>query len=59
MKRREFLKNTSSTGAALIAAGLTNCAEAGQPQGGTTNSLMIPKDGVIPVAFAISAIGSS
>ncbi|HZM90429.1 MAG TPA: DJ-1/PfpI family protein [Blastocatellia bacterium] len=54
MKRREFLKNTSSTGAALIAAGLTNCAQAGQPQGAATNNLMIPKDGIIPVAFAIS-----
>ena len=57
MKRREFLKTTSSTGAAFIAAGLTNCAKAGQQQQSTAlnrNSLPIPKDWVIPVAFALS-----
>lgn len=57
MKRRQFLKTTSSTGAAIIAAGLTNCAEAGQQQrspAAHTNNLMIPEDGVIPVAFTLS-----
>jgi len=55
MKRRQFLKTTSSTGAALIAGGLTNCAQASQQQSSTAhNSLMRPKDGVIPVAFALS-----
>lgn len=57
MKRRQFLKTTSSTGAAILAAGFTNCAQAVQQQssaGRSSNSLMIPKDGVIPVAFALS-----
>ncbi len=64
MERRQFLKTTSSTGAAIIAAGLTNCTLAGQQQRATAssttsgtsgnNSLMIPEDGVIPVAFALS-----
>lgn len=56
MRRRQFLKTTSS-GAAFIAAGLTNCAQAGQQQRSAApngNSLMIPKDGLIPVAFALS-----
>lgn len=57
MKRRQFLKTTSSTGAALIAAGLTNSAHALQQQRSAapnSNSLMVPKDAVIPVAFALS-----
>jgi transcriptional regulator GlxA family with amidase domain len=56
MKRRQFLKTTSSTGAALIVGGLTNCAQAGEQQSSVapSNNLMIPKDGVIPVAFALS-----
>jgi transcriptional regulator GlxA family with amidase domain len=57
MKRRQFLKTTSSTGAALLAAGLTNCAQAGEQQrpAAQGNNLIVPEDGVIPVAFALSA----
>jgi transcriptional regulator GlxA family with amidase domain len=57
MKRRQFLKTTSSTGAAILAVGFTNCAQAGQQQRSTTansSSLIVPEDGVIPVAFALS-----
>ncbi len=57
MKRREFLRTTSSTGAAILAAGLSNCIQAGEQKRSTArdaNSLMIPEDGVIPVAFALS-----
>ena len=57
MKRRQFLKTTSSTGAAILAAGLTNCAQAGQQQRSAapnSNNLIVPEDGVIPVAFALS-----
>ena len=57
MKRRQFLTTASSTGAALITVGLTNCAYAGEQQTSAapnSNSLIIPTDGVIPVAFALS-----
>jgi transcriptional regulator GlxA family with amidase domain len=57
MKRREFLRTTSSTGTAILAAGLSNCIQAGEQKRSTArdvNRLMIPEDGVIPVAFALS-----
>jgi len=57
MKRRQFLKTTSSTGVALIAAGLTNCAQANEPQRSSTtggNKLTPPEIGVISVAFVLS-----
>lgn len=57
MKRRQFLKATSSTGVALFAAGLTNCAQANEPQRSPatgSNKLTPPENGVIPVAFALS-----
>lgn len=58
MNRRQFLKTTSSTGAAILAVGFNNCAQAGQQQRSVTASgsnLIVPEDGVIPVAFALSA----
>jgi transcriptional regulator GlxA family with amidase domain len=58
MKRRQFLKTTSSTGAALLAVGFTNCAQAGQQQrsaAANSSNLIVPEDGVIPVAFTLSA----
>lgn len=58
MKRRQFLKTTSSTGAAMLAASLNSCAaQTGQPQrsaASANNSLKIPEGGVIPIAFALS-----
>jgi transcriptional regulator GlxA family with amidase domain len=57
MRRRQFLKTTSSTGAALFTAGLTNCARANEPQRSPAtgaNELTPPKTGAIPVAFALS-----
>lgn len=57
MKRRQFLKTTSVTGAAMLAAGLTNCAQASEPQGSaaaSSNKLTPPAEGTIPVAFALS-----
>ena len=58
MKRRQFLKTTSSTGAAIFAASLNSCAaQTTQPQrsaASANSNLKIPEGGVIPVAFALS-----
>jgi len=58
MKRRQFLKTTSSTGAAILATGFSQCARASQQSRSAAatgaRNLVMPEDGVIPVAFALS-----